>query len=192
MATYTQSGIMTFKDSSGNLYRMYPVTEAANVNCEVQCDLQEIGDATTVVEAFETVGDVLFDRIHGVTTAGTGAAYTAAVDGIGALTVGTSFVMVPNVVSTSTAPTLNVNSLGAKTIRRRISGAPSATAAGPSASWLAASKPIRVTYNGTYWVTDDIQPNAEDLYGDLYTYGTTDMTAGTSTLATGKLYFVYE
>lgn len=25
-----------------------------------------------------------------------------------------------------------------------------------------------------------------------YTYGTTDLTAGTSSLATGKLYFVYE
>ena len=29
-------------------------------------------------------------------------------------------------------------------------------------------------------------------YAPAYTYGTTDLTAGTSTLATGKLYFVYE
>lgn len=33
---------------------------------------------------------------------------------------------------------------------------------------------------------------ATSIRSNLYTYGTTDMTAGTSELATGKLYFVYE
>ena len=50
-----------------------------------------------------------------------------------------------------------------------------------------------------------INPNWDKIDGELhslsnqlsskaqsYTYGTTDLTAGTSTLETGKLYFVYE
>lgn len=102
-----------------------------------------------------------------VTTSGDGAAYTATVEGITALTTGASFIMIPNVVSTSTAPTLNINDLGAKTIRRPISTNTATTVAAESASWLAADKPIRVTYNGTYWVADMPKPYATDLYGTV-------------------------
>lgn len=102
-----------------------------------------------------------------VTTAGTGSAYTATVSGIDSLTVGASFIMIPNVVSTSVSPTLNVNGLGAKTIRLPISTNTSTTVAASDASWLAAGKPIQVTYNGTYWVADLTRPYATDLYGTV-------------------------
>lgn len=152
-----------------------------------------------------------------VTTAGTGAAYTATVPGITSLTAGASFIMVPHTASTSTAPTLNVNGLGAKTIKRRISSIATTLQSGYTSSWLASGKPFRVIYDGTYWITDGHdKPVAADLYGTLaiskggtgattaadartnlgaapaYTYGTEDLVAGTSELATGTLYFVYE
>lgn len=42
-------------------------------------------------------------------------------------------------------------------------------------------------------LSSDVTLNATDVgAAPAYTYGTTDLTAGTSTLATGKLYFVYE
>ena len=104
---------------------------------------------------------------HGINTGGTGAAYTATVEGITALTAGASFIMIPHVASTSTAPTLNVNGLGAKTIRRRVSNSAATTTAGSSADWLSANKPIIMFYDGTYWIADLVKPNANDLYGTV-------------------------
>lgn len=102
-----------------------------------------------------------------VTTAGTGAEYTATVAGVTKLNVGLSFNMVPHVVSTTTTPTLNVNGLGAKVIRRRLSGSTTATTIGGSEGWLAVNKPVYMTFDGTYWIADIVQPNVADLYGIL-------------------------
>ena len=101
-----------------------------------------------------------------VTTAGTGEAYTATVSGISDLSVGVSFIMIPNVVSTTNTPTLNVNNLGAKSIKRRLSNLSTSLQNGYSASWLAAGVPYRVTYDGTYWIVENqAKPAVADLYG---------------------------
>lgn len=102
-----------------------------------------------------------------VTTAGTGAAYTATVDGITTLTVGTSITIVPHTVSTTISPTLNVNNLGGKMIRRRVSNATGTLTSGYAESWLTASKPVQVTYDGTFWVADVPKPNAVDMFGSV-------------------------
>lgn len=102
-----------------------------------------------------------------ITTAGTGAAYTATVPGITALTAGVGFIMVPHTVSTSQTPTLNVNSLGAKNLRRRISNSTVTTTYGSSANWIGANKPVYVFYDGTYWIVDFPRPNANDIYGTV-------------------------
>lgn len=103
-----------------------------------------------------------------IKTTGTGAAYAAIVDGITALTIGVKFTMVPHVTSTTMAPTLNVNSLGAKSIRMRLTSSTTATIQLTSASFLTANKPVNVTYDGTYWVIDDFaQPDVNSLYGTV-------------------------
>lgn len=104
----------------------------------------------------------------GITTAGTGSAYTATVPGITALTSGVSFVMVPHVVSASMTPTLNVNGLGAKNIKRRLSSISTSVQSGYSSTWLAKGTPFRVTYDGTQWIVDGLtKPAVADLYGTL-------------------------
>lgn len=104
----------------------------------------------------------------GITTAGTGSAYTATVPGITALTSGVSFVMVPHVVSASMTPTLNVNSLGAKNIKRRLSSISTSVQSGYSNTWLAKGTPFRVTYDGTQWIVEGLtKPATADLYGTL-------------------------
>lgn len=104
----------------------------------------------------------------GITTAGTGSAYTATVPGITALTSGVSFVMVPHVVSASTTPTLNVNGLGAKNIKRRLSSISTSVQSGYSNTWLAKGAPFRVTYDGTQWIVEGLtKPATADLYGTL-------------------------
>lgn len=103
-----------------------------------------------------------------VTTEGDGTAYTATVSNITALTAGVSFTMIPHTASTSTTATLDVNGLGAKTMRRPLSSN-NATAVVPSdASWLYANKPVRVMYNGSYWLVMDMaRPYGPDLYGTV-------------------------
>lgn len=118
----------------------------------------------------------------GITTTGSGAAYTANVSGITSLTAGVSFIMIPHTASTSQTATLNVNSLGAKTLRRPLSGSNSATTAPDTTNWLTANKPIRVTYDGTYWVVDMPKPDVTDLYGEV----ASGPKAVTITLASGS------
>lgn len=105
--------------------------------------------------------------INPVTTGGTGAAYTASVNGITSLTAGVEFMMVPHTVSTTVSPTLNVNGLGAKSIRRRVSNSTVTTVAASSSNWLGANKPIKVVYDGTFWIADFDRPNATDIYGTI-------------------------
>lgn len=103
-----------------------------------------------------------------VKTAGSGTAYTATVNGIKSLTAGVNFIMIPHVVSASTAPTLNVNGLGAKAIRQPLTTNTSATAPGASNTWLVANKPVRVMFDGTYWKTIELpRPSASGLYGTV-------------------------
>ena len=112
-----------------------------------------------------------------VTTAGTGSAFTATIDGVTELTVGMLITIIPHTASTSTSPTLNVNELGAKGIRRRYSYTNSSTATGYTSSWLSSGDPQLLQYDGTYWIA----VGAPKPYGpDLYS------TVGVSKGGTGK------
>lgn len=95
-----------------------------------------------------------------------GIAYTATVPGITALTAGASFIMIPNKASTSKAPTLNVNGLGAKPIRRRLSSLTTSLQQGYSKNWIAFNKPLTVVYDGTAWVVEGLtKTDGADVYG---------------------------
>ena len=144
MAVTENDVLVKYKDSSGNLNFLYPITRKDNVDGLIE----SIRDQT-------------------VTTAGSGSAYTATVEGITSLTAGISFVMIPHVVSATDRPTLNVNGLGAKNLRRRVTSATTTTTTGGSSNWLSAGKPIRVFYDGTYWIADLPKPNALDILGNV-------------------------
>lgn len=117
---------------------------------------------------------------NGVSTSGSGSAYTATVSGF-SLATGKSIVMIPNVTSTTTTPTLNVSGTGAKTIRMRLSSSTSSTIPLINSSFLTANKPVKVTYDGTYWVIDDfVQPDANKLYGTLISRGSSAPSNGTA------------
>ena len=113
-----------------------------------------------------------------------GAIYTATVEGIDSLTAGVNFVMIPNIESTAQEPRLNVNGLGAKFLRRRVSSGSSVTSPGYANGWLAAGKPVRVMYDGLYWIVDIAQAYASDLIGSVpITKGGTGATDGATGLA---------
>lgn len=129
-----------------------------------------VGD-TPVADQITTALADKVDTANGqyaITTAGTGAAYTATVPGITELKVGASFIMIPHVVSASTTPTLDVNGLGAKGIKRRLSNLSTSVQAGYTATWLAVNKPFRIVYDGTNWIVEGHEkPTSADLYGTL-------------------------
>jgi hypothetical protein len=116
----------------------------------------------------------------GVSTNGSGSAYTAFVSDF-SLGTGASIVMIPNVTSTTTTPTLNVSSTGAKNIRMRLSSSTSSTIPLIRADFLTQYKPVKLTYDGLYWVIDDfIQPDANNLYGTLISRGSSAPSSGTA------------
>lgn len=150
MAVIEKSGLMKYKDKAGNLYLMLPITNTDNVD-----GLDELIDEA---------------KILGTAVAATstdGVAYVATVPGITALTAGLSFVMIPNKLSTSRSTTLNVNNLGAKSLRIRVSGYTATTTSPMTTNWLSNNKPVRVTYDGMWWVAEVVIPSAQQLYGNV-------------------------
>ena len=145
MAIIESNVLMKYKNSSGNVNLLYPITLKDNVD--------------GVDEAI---------RNQGVVTEGTGSVYTATVEGITSLSAGVSFAMIPHVESTTSSPKLNVNGLGEQLIRRRVSNCTGTfyNATAPS-DWLTAGKPITVTYDGQYWIADLPVPNANDIMGTV-------------------------
>lgn len=128
-------------------------------------DTYEFLDYTGLSEYTEYIMAKLIE--NSVTaTATDGATYTATVDGLSALTPGAVITIKPSMTATSTTPTLNVNSLGAKQIRRKLSGG---TLTRPNllyANVVYKDLPLLLMYDGTYWVaTHFTKPSATDLYG---------------------------
>lgn len=81
---------------------------------------------------------------------------------------GDTFVIQPDKTSATTTPMLSVNGSKAAYIRRRLSTQTGTTVVGSTTDWITANNPIRVTYDGTYWIVDDlIQSSASDLYGTV-------------------------
>lgn len=150
MPVVEKNGLMKYKDKSGNLYILYPVTNADNIDGldEMIDEAKKVGVAVPA-------------------TSTDGVAYSATVPGITALTAGDSFIMIPNTISTSRSTTLNVNNLGAKYLRVRVSGYSGTTSAAQTTNWLAPNVPVRVTYEGKWWVADVVLPSAQQLYGNV-------------------------
>ena len=99
------------------------------------------------------------------TTTGTGAAYLAELPGVTELYPGLAFTMIPHVTSTTNAPTLNINGLGAKPIRQPLTTNTSATTTAELDTWLSQSVPVRVMYNGSLWRIDIPRTSASSVYG---------------------------
>ena len=104
-----------------------------------------------------------------------GVAFTATVPGATELYNGLSLIIIPATKSTSTAPTLNINGLGAKPIKRRLSNIYTSLQSGYSAGWLAAGLPFRLIYDATtkgsasdtgVWIVEGAnKPSGADVSG---------------------------
>ena len=129
-----------------------------------------VGDtavSTQISNAVATKADLENGVYYVAAESSDGAVYTATVPNITALTAGVNFIMKPSTSSTTKGPTLNVNGLGAKYIRRRLSTG-STVDEGYTTSWISKNKPFRVMYDGTQWVVEGHnKPVAADIYGSI-------------------------
>lgn len=158
---------MAFLDTAG-LERLWQQI-IAKLGTKADVSSLEGGDIIVAEAAHSASADsaATVTSMHGVTTAGTGAAYTATVDGIASLTAGASFIMIPHTNSTTVNPTLDVNGLGAKGIRMRGSAGTGTAMSALIAAWLTANRPVQVTYNGIFWLAEVTRPSASDLTGTV-------------------------
>lgn len=143
MATIEKMVDLKTKDSSGNTYELHPKTKIVGVE-----GLQDILD-----ELYVQLTSPRFDTPYACTSTD-GVTYTVDVPGMDSLVIGYSFVMVPDMTSTSINTWLKVNGLDSKRLRIKGGGYTSTTVAPSAANWLATNKPVRVTYDGLWWVAD--------------------------------------
>jgi hypothetical protein len=94
--------------------------------------------------------------------------YIATVPHIKELTTGVSFIMIPEITSTSKNPVLNINNFGQMGIKRNLSSSNANYYEGPFTSWLYAGRPVRLIYNGTCWIAESLsKPDVRDIEGTL-------------------------
>ena len=130
------------------------------------------------------------DRIVEATSTD-GEVYYATLDGVEKLYTGLGIIIIPDTESAATSPALNVGlgldgvvdgTAGQRIIRRRASNSTATRVSASDKSWIGANVPLRLMFDGSFWVADFIRPNANDLYGTVPvekggTGGTTSETA---------------
>ena len=123
-------------------------------------------DASTVGQLFFKKGESVAKPVTMDST--DGRTYTCTVPGITELTAGVSFIGIPSIESTNKTVSINVNGLGKKLIRRRVSNRSGLSTIGGSNNWLTSGSPLEFIYNGTCWLVADMtEPHAEDLMGSV-------------------------
>lgn len=116
-------------------------------------------------------GFITFDPV--TVTSTDGVSYIATVPSITATSLaelkGAKLVIIPNMTSTNGSnTTLNVNSLGAKGIKRWDNLFTNEYWSFTNANWFRAGYPVTVTFNGTYWIIEGMnKPYASDLNGTV-------------------------
>lgn len=109
----------------------------------------------------------LLNGVDIITATGNGNAYAATLPGVKELKRGMIITIIPDTTSASTIPSLNVNGLGDKNIKQRLSYNTSVTAEAATESWMIANKPVTLMFDGTQWVTITGRPSATALHGTV-------------------------
>lgn len=96
-----------------------------------------------------------------------GVTYTATVPNHTGYTIGRKITIVPNMNSTSVYVNLNVNGLGDKPIRMPTAYNTTIGVPASVANWMIKDKPITLTWDGRYWITELSRPEANSIYGTV-------------------------
>ena len=123
----------------------------------------------SIAKNLNTAGGVVVEA-----TSTNGVDYVATVDGIDRLYSGMELIIIPNIDSTSTAITLNVNGMGAKTVRLPLSTNTAIMVQPVQNSFFVANRPVKLMFDAAYlsgkgvWkVSGQHRTSASDLYGSV-------------------------
>lgn len=135
----------------------------------IKPELTDTADITALNTNWDKIDEALGNSNEPVTaTSNDGLTYTATISNLTELYNGLVITIIPNVVSASTTPTLNVNGLGAKNIRQPLSTNTTAVVSSSSTTWLTANKPVQLQYDGTQWrAINLVRPSASTIYGQV-------------------------
>jgi hypothetical protein len=140
----------------------------SNIASFDQMALWRVPVSGAVISAPEILYNTRFagERIANVTSTD-GKVYTANLPGVAKLYNGLEITIIPDITSTTTLPSLNINGIGAVNIKRRITSNTRTTVQSEDENFLYKDQPIRLIYNGSAWVADMARANVNDLYGTV-------------------------
>lgn len=134
----------------------------------------ELTDAADITK-YNTNWDIIDNHLgkgNGIpkvtATSTDGVEYTGTVKDVTELTIGLAVIFIPEITSTSVNTTFNLNSLGSKSILRKISSGYSTRVNGGLKNWLYKNTPVLLMYDGSYWIAiEQTKPEVNDLYGTV-------------------------
>ena len=136
--------------------------------------LDDPADITAMNENWDIIDEGLNATTKIATATSTdGVTYVATVPGVEELYNGLEITIIPNMTSTATLPTLNVNGLGAKAIRIPLSINNAAMALPELATYFTVNRPLKVMFDeyytsgGVWKVIGKERTSAQDLYGTV-------------------------
>lgn len=136
-------------------------------------ELSDPADITELNANWDKIDNELANAGTRIVTATStdGVSYTATVPYLTELYSGLEITIIPNMTSTSVNATLNINGLGAKSIRLPLGVNTSATVAANLPTFLGKDRPVKLLFDNTYledgiWKTiSTYRTSATDLYG---------------------------
>lgn len=133
----------------------------------------EISDPVQMFEFSKSLDESAIGNIVVDAVSGDGVSYTATVEDLEELYSGLEITIIPNITSTTTEPTLNVNNLGAKPILLPLSIDNSTLVQSKEAGYYAIGRPVKLMFDpehkntGAWKVSNKQRPSAADLYGTI-------------------------
>lgn len=162
------------------------------VGNEAEVDLSVASGIYALKEDFDAhVDDSSLHAYAALASSTDGVAYTTTIEDITNLHDGMLVIMVPSRDSAAQTPTLNINDLGAKEIRRPGSANSSAAYGGIEPNWLRANYAVLLLYSGGNWICQSMtKVRGDDLYGHVpvASGGTGATTADAARKNLGALY----
>lgn len=139
----------------------------------VKPSLTDAADITAMNGNWDTIDQNLVNPLKPVAATSTdGVVYTATINGITELYTGLEIIIIPNIVSTTISPKLNLNNFGEKSIKMKLDFNTNATTTpdgnyDTSKKWISAGKPLKLTYEGSVWESDIQRTSSQGFYGTL-------------------------
>lgn len=148
--------------SEWTFYLQYGQADSVNVTVDPSNTV-----SWTEMESYFEDAKAELNGVYIIGVTGDGTTYTGTAPGIETLKKGLTITIIPDATSATSIPKLNLNGLGSKSIKQKLSVNNALTVAAATDAWMVANKPITLQFDGTQWVTMAPRSSADDIYGKV-------------------------